>query len=137
MVLSSFILFVGIASSACPEVRAQDDAMSASICDLADTPAIHEGRRVELHGRFVTDGVHFEALMDDRCPRGRRYVDLAFDANPRTIQPFLSARAGQCQARNEEALCLLEADVVLTGRLRRVNGGTILEVENVSSWEFR
>ena len=94
--------------------------MPVSACTVLADPSLYIGKLVTFSAHYSTDSAHYGFLSDPTC-RGLGSIDIGFvvpeaDAS---VDLFEQKQADTCRARGQSYLCVLEGEVVVTGRIVR------------------
>lgn len=107
-----------------------------SLCKIIENLDAHVGADVELRARYVSDGKHEEILEDRTCKGGRRIIDIGEHGNSASAAKFYAERKKICSERGASYLCNTSAQVDVLGRISRMSGEFVLDINEVREFHF-
>ena len=96
---------------------------SVTICAIRQNPTQYVGQVVTVSATYSTDSSHYEYLEDPSCNAGNT-LDIGFKVPERdaSVEEFKAAQAAECRKTGSRGLCVIEAQVVLRGRIASTTG---------------
>ena len=101
-------------------------AVRTNVCELRANSSAFSGQVVSIDATYRSDRRHFSLLTDKSCGPVRNTIEVGTNNSP-SATSLWSRWEHECQKRGE-GYCVVEAEVRVTGAVRRTGDGLFFDV---------